>query len=162
HYLGVDYDLSKVIFLCTANDLGAIPNVLRDRLEIIQLPGYTVEEKLEIARRHLLPKQRQENGLGALGVEIPDDVLLRLATEYTRESGVRNLERELASLLRDVAMQIAEGKRPKLVVSVAEAERVLGAPRFYDELAAKEPTPGLVTGLGWTPTGGTILFVEAT
>ncbi|WP_434427909.1 endopeptidase La [Nannocystis pusilla] len=162
HYLGVDYDLSKVIFLCTANDLGTIPGVLRDRLEIIQLTGYTIEEKLEIARRHLLPKQRQENGLAKVAVEVPEDVLLTLATQYTRESGVRNLERELASLLRDVAMQIAEGKQPSLVVGADEALRILGPPRYYDELAAKEPSPGLVTGLGWTPTGGTILFVEAT
>ncbi|HEY8378135.1 MAG TPA: S16 family serine protease, partial [Nannocystis sp.] len=153
---------SKVIFLCTANDLGAIPGVLRDRLEIIQLSGYTIEEKLEIARRHLLPKQKRENGLADVPVEIPDDVLLMLATQYTRESGVRNLERELASLLRDIAMQIAEGKQPSLVVTESEALRILGPPRYFDELAAKEPAPGLVTGLGWTPTGGTILFVEAT
>jgi ATP-dependent Lon protease len=162
HYLGLDYDLSKVIFLCTANDLGTIPGVLRDRLEIIQLTGYTIEEKLEIARRHLLPKQRVENGLRDLAVTVPEDVLLSLATQYTRESGVRNLERELASLLRDIAMQIAEGKQPSLSVSPDEALRILGPPRYHDELAAKEPSPGLVTGLGWTPTGGTILFVEAT
>jgi ATP-dependent Lon protease len=161
HYLAVDYDLSKVIFLCTANDLATIPSVLRDRLEIIQLSGYTIEEKLEIARRHLLPKQRQENGLREVQVNLPDDVLLSLVTAYTRESGVRNLERELASLLRDVAMQIAEGKQPNLTITDAEALRVLGPPRYFDELAAKEPAPGVVTGLGWTPTGGTILFVEA-
>jgi len=162
HYLAVDYDLSKVIFICTANDLGSIPGVLRDRLEIIQLTGYTVEEKLEIARRHLLPKQKLENGLKDVPVVIPDEILLSLATQYTRESGVRNLERELASILRDITMTLAEGKPANLTIGAEDTLRILGPPRHYDELAAKEPAPGVVTGLGWTPTGGTILFVEAT
>jgi ATP-dependent Lon protease len=167
HYLDVDYDLSKVIFLCTANELSAIPDVLRDRLEVIPLSGYTIEEKLAIARRHLLPKQRAENGLGDLDVELADDALLALATQYTRESGVRNLERELAALLRDAAMQMAEGKplpragdRPRLRVELDDLLRILGPPRHHDEMAAKIPTPGVVTGLGWTPVGGTLLFVE--
>jgi ATP-dependent Lon protease len=160
HYLDLDFDLSKVIFLCTANELSAIPDVLRDRLEVIPLSGYTVEEKLAIAREHLLPKQRVENGLQAEQVEISDDVLLLLATQYTRESGVRNLERELAALLRDIAMHLAEGKPPTRRLDEAEVLRILGPPRFYNELAAKLPTPGVVTGLGWTPVGGTLLFVE--
>jgi ATP-dependent Lon protease len=161
HYLDLDYDLSKVIFLCTANELGAIPDVLRDRLEVIPLSGYTVEEKLAIARHHLLPKQRIENGLENVELEIPDEVLLQLATEYTRESGVRNLERELAALLRDVAMHLAEGRLPRRQLDPEEVLRILGPPRYYDEMAAKVPTPGVVTGLGWTPVGGTLLFVEA-
>ncbi|MBA3549918.1 MAG: endopeptidase La [Nannocystis sp.] len=162
HYLDLDYDLSKVIFLCTANELGAIPDVLRDRLEVIPLSGYTVEEKLAIARTHLLPKQRIENGLDNVELDIPDEVLLQLATEYTRESGVRNLERELAALLRDVAMHLAEGRVPRRRLDPEEVLRILGPPRYYDEMAAKVPTPGVVTGLGWTPVGGTLLFVEAT
>ena len=164
HYLDLDYDLSKVIFLCTANELGAIPDVLRDRLEVIPLSGYTVEEKLAIARHHLLPRQRAENGLRADQVEITDEVLLALATQYTRESGVRNLERELASLLRDIAMHLVEGKpnnpRFSQCIDAEQVLRILGPPRYYDELAAKLPTPGVVTGLGWTPVGGTLLFVE--
>ncbi len=161
HYIDLDYDLSKVIFLCTANELGAIPDVLRDRLEVIPLSGYTVEEKLEIARHHLLPKQRMENGLENVEIDVPDEVLLQLATEYTRESGVRNLERELAALMRDVAMHLAEGKSPRHRLDPEEVLRILGPPRYYDEMAAKVPTPGVVTGLGWTPVGGTLLFVEA-
>ncbi len=161
HYLDLDYDLSRVIFLCTANELGAIPDVLRDRLEVIPLSGYTIEEKLAIARRHLLPKQRAENGLADVPVELGDDVLLALATQYTRESGVRNLERELAALLRDIAMHLAEGKAPHTILDEAELLRILGPPRYHDEFAAKLPTPGVVTGLGWTPVGGTLLFVEA-
>jgi len=160
HYLDLDYDLSNVIFLCTANELGAIPDVLRDRLEVIPLSGYTVDEKLAIAREHLLPRQRAENGLTPDQVEIPDEVLLALATQYTRESGVRNLERELASLLRDVAMHLVEGKPTARHIDVDNLLRILGPPRFYDELASKQPTPGVVTGLGWTPVGGTLLFVE--
>ncbi|MCA9660210.1 MAG: endopeptidase La [Myxococcales bacterium] len=162
HYLGLDYDLSRVIFIATANDLSGIPAVLRDRLEIIELPGYTVEEKVAIARRHLLPKQRHEHGLENLGIELSDALLLELATAYTRESGVRNLEREIASLLRDVAMHIAEGKPPPSEVKHADLVEILGPPRFHDELAAKQPAPGVVTGLGWTPVGGTLLFVEVT
>ncbi len=168
HYLDVDYDLSKVIFLCTANELGAIPDVLRDRLEVIPLSGYTVEEKLAIAREHLLPKQRVENGLDRLQdaadlepIDLSDEVLLLLATQYTRESGVRNLEREMASLLRDIAMHAAEGKLPRRRLDAEDLLRILGPPRFHDEMAAKVPTPGVVTGLGWTPVGGTLLFVEA-
>jgi ATP-dependent Lon protease len=160
HYLDLDYDLSKVIFLCTANELGPIPDVLRDRLEVIPLSGYTVEEKLAIAREHLLPKQRAENGLRGDQVEISDDILLSLATQYTRESGVRNLERELAALLRDIAMHVVEGKPANARLDPDEVLRILGPPRFYDEMAAKLPTPGVVTGLGWTPVGGTLLFVE--
>ena len=160
HYLDLDYDLSKVIFLCTANELGAIPDVLRDRLEVIPLSGYTVEEKLAIAREHLLPKQRSENGLSVEQAEIGDEVLLLLATQYTRESGVRNLERELAALLRDVAMHLVEGKPAHGRLDEAEVLRILGPPRYYNEMAAKVPTPGVVTGLGWTPVGGTLLFVE--
>ncbi|PRP89981.1 Lon protease 2 [Enhygromyxa salina] len=207
HYLGVPYDLSRVIFICTANEVEAIPAVLRDRLEFIALSGYTIDEKLAIAREHLLPKELRDNGLspsllddegpaapGSLrdqrarntsllaatrrdgddplpsefgpGVEIDDAVIERLATEYTRESGVRNLQRQLAALLRDVAMRKAEGG-PKLALEVAhigveDLGRILGPPRHHEELMAPGPRVGVCTGLGWTPTGGRLLFVEVT
>jgi ATP-dependent Lon protease len=160
HYLNVDYDLSHAVFIATANDLSGIPSVLRDRMEVIELPGYTREEKVAIAQRHLIPKQRREHGLEAIELEIPDRVLDELAGAYTRESGVRNLERELASLLRDIAVQLAEGKPTPPLLSEADLLRVLGPPRFHDQNAEKDPRPGVVTGLGWTPTGGTLLSVE--
>ncbi len=159
--MDVDVDLSRVIFLCTANDLSTIPAVLRDRLEVIQISGYTLEEKLAIARQFLLPKQQTENGLDSTQVEISDEVLRSLATQYTRESGVRHLERQLAALLRDIAMHLAEGSPLRQHIDLDEALRILGPPRYYDELAAKQPSPGVVTGLGWTAVGGTLLFVEA-
>ncbi len=162
HYLNIDYDLSNVVFLTTANDLSGIPHVLRDRLEIIRLSGYTIEEKIAIARDYLLPKQTAEHGLTPKLYAIADDVLLELSTAYTRESGVRNLERKLASLLRHIAIGIAEGKTTFFDVGVDELEPILGPPRYHPQLAEKTPTPGVVTGLGWTATGGTLLFVEAT
>jgi len=162
HYLGVDYDLSRVIFIATANDLSGIPPVLRDRMEVIELSGYTIDEKIAIAERHLIPKQKREHGLAELPIAIPPAVLEELATAYTRESGVRNLEREIASLLRDVAMRVAEGAPPPAAIGPAEVLQILGPPRFHDALAEKEPRAGVVTGLGWTPTGGTLLFVEVT
>ena len=160
HYIGVDYDLSKVIFIATANDLGGIPAVLRDRLEIIELPGYTIDEKVAIVQQHLLPKQLHEHGIESFGIELGAPLILKLATAYTRESGVRNLERAVASVLRDVAMHIAEGKPPPGALTEESITEILGPPRFHDELAAKAPSPGVVTGLGWTSTGGTLLFVE--
>ncbi len=162
HYLGTGFDLSRVIFVCTANDLGKIPHVLRDRLEIIELAGYTVEEKIAIARDYLLPRALHEHGLSAGSVEIPDEVLLSLATEYTRESGVRNLQRELEGLLRDVAMELAQGRAARGRLERDDLLRVLGPPKFHDERVEHAPSPGVVTGLGWTPTGGRLLIVEAT
>jgi ATP-dependent Lon protease len=162
HYLDVDYDLSRVLFICTANDLGGIPHVLRDRLEIIELGGYTIDDKLAIARDHLLPKVAREHGLQEICPEVDDAVLDALATQYTRESGVRELQRKLAALLRDVAMRVAEGAPPPARLDAARLEEVLGPPRYHEELADKEPAVGVVTGLGWTRTGGRLLFVEST
>ncbi len=162
HYLNIEYDLSNVVFLTTANDLGGIPHVLRDRLEIIRLSGYTIEEKVAIARDYLLPKQTSEHGLTPRLYTLTDEVLLTLATAYTRESGVRNLERNLASVLRHVAIGIAEGQATRFDVDVDDLEPILGPPRYHPQLAEKDPAPGVVTGLGWTATGGTLLFVEAT
>jgi ATP-dependent Lon protease len=148
--------------VCTANDLGKIPHVLRDRLEIIELAGYTVEEKVAIARDYLLPKALSEHGLSPKSVEISDEALLSLATEYTRESGVRNLQREAEGLLRDVAMELAQGRAPRGRIERDDLLRVLGPPKFHDERIEHAPAPGVVTGLGWTPTGGRLLIVEAT
>ncbi len=164
HYLGVPYDLSSVIFICTANYLAQIPTVLRDRLEIIEMTGYTIEEKLEIARQHLLPKLRADHGLDKKRLEIDDATLEALATGYTRESGVRDLQRQLAGIMRDVAMKIAEGhidlSDSPIVVGRDDLAEILGPPRYFDDVSEKEPQPGVVTGLGWTPTGGRLLFVE--
>jgi ATP-dependent Lon protease len=161
HYLGTGYDLSKVIFICTANDLGPIPGVLRDRLEIIELSGYTIEEKVAIAREYLLPKALVEHGLERDAVVLPDDVLLALVVGYTRESGVRTLQRELEALLRDTAMSLAEGGAPHTTLGIDDLARVLGPQRYHDEIADKQPTIGVAVGLGWTPVGGRLLFVEA-
>jgi len=162
HYLGTAYDLSKVIFICTANDLGRIPTVLRDRLEVIELSGYTTQEKIEIARNYLLPRAVEEHGLSEHAIEASDTVLEVLATQYTRESGVRNLQREVEALLRDVAMGIAEGDKPrKVVLELEDLSRILGPPKFHEDILEKDPPVGVVTGLGWTPTGGKLLFVEA-
>jgi ATP-dependent Lon protease len=213
HYLAIPYDLSRVIFICTANEVGAIPAVLRDRLEFIHLSGYTLDEKRAIARSHLLPKELRDNGLmpalpvgedpldalreqrvrntsllvatrrpgdepvaGALeaSVEIDDAVIELLATEYTRESGVRDLQRQLAALLRDVAMQRAEGLSSPpgsgsvdgggpvehTRIDLEGVARILGPPRYREELMGPGPRVGVCTGLGWTPTGGRLLFVE--
>ncbi|MFV8754491.1 endopeptidase La [Nannocystaceae bacterium ST9] len=162
HYLGVPYDLSNVVFICTANEVGAIPPVLADRLEIIRLSGYTLEEKVAIARGHLLPKELRENGLANAvpSIEVDDAVLERLATEYTRESGVRNLQRKLAALLRDVAMRRAEGDLGASHLASADVPGILGPAPFGDELMDRGPQIGVATGLGWTPVGGQLLFVE--
>ncbi|MEM9458294.1 MAG: endopeptidase La [Myxococcota bacterium] len=160
HYLATAFDLSQVIFVCTANDLHKIPPVLRDRLEIIELGGYTVEEKVAIGRDYLLPRTLDEHGLHDAAPQVPDEVLLSLATEYTRESGVRNLQRELEALLRDTAMELAQGHTPPPHLDREDLLRVLGPPKFHPELVDHPPSPGVVTGLGWTPTGGRLLFVE--
>jgi ATP-dependent Lon protease len=166
NYLGVDFDLSKVMFITTANMLDTIPGPLRDRMEIIQLPGYTEEEKLEIARRYLVKRQLEANGLLSADKAIEDftpgdDVLRAIIGDYTREAGVRNLEREIGAVLRHVAMQVAEGKAEKLHVSAADLHAILGPRRYENELAERTALPGVATGLAWTPVGGDILFIEA-
>ncbi len=161
NYLGVDFDLSKVMFITTANVLDTIPGPLRDRMEIIQLPGYTEEEKLEIARRYLVKRQLETNGLRHEQVSLPDSTLQAIIRDYTREAGVRNLEREIGAVLRNSAMQIAEGKKEKVVVEKADLHSILGPRRFESELAERTSVPGVATGLAWTPVGGDILFIEA-
>jgi ATP-dependent Lon protease len=162
NYLGVDFDLSRMMFIATANQLDTIPGPLRDRMEIIQLPGYTEEEKLEIARRYLVKRQLESNGLKAEQVTLTDAALRALIGDYTREAGVRNLERELGSALRSAAMKIAEGRAESVTLDAADLHAILGAPRFENELAQRTAMPGVATGLAWTPVGGDILFIEAT
>jgi ATP-dependent Lon protease len=161
NYLAVDFDLSKVMFITTANMLETIPGPLRDRMEIIHLPGYTEEEKLEIAKRYLVKRQLEANGLSASQVEIGEETLRKIISDYTREAGVRNLEREIGSVLRNMAMRIAEGAKEKIVVEPKDLHAILGARRFESELAERTSVPGVATGLAWTSVGGDILFIEA-
>ncbi len=160
-YLGVPFDLSKVVFIATANVLDTIPGPLRDRMEIVQLSGYTVEEKVAIARLHLIPRQLAQNGLQAAQVELDDAALNLVIDGYTREAGVRNLEREIGAVFRSVAVRIAEGASGPVPIGVDQVIATLGPPRFEAELAQREAIPGVATGLAWTPVGGDILFIEA-
>jgi ATP-dependent Lon protease len=161
NYLGVDFDLSKVLFITTANVLDTIPGPLRDRMEIIQLPGYTEEEKLEIAKRYLVRRQLEANGLTSEQASITEDAVRKIISDYTREAGVRNLEREIGAALRSAAMQIAEGKAQKVVIEPKDLHAILGARKFESEVAERTAVPGVATGLAWTPVGGDILFIEA-
>jgi ATP-dependent Lon protease len=162
NYLGVPFDLSKVLFIGTANMLDTMPAPLRDRMEIIQLSGYTEEEKLEIAKRYLLRRQLAANGLTAEQVHLPDEILRHLIADYTREAGVRGLERQIGAVLRSCAVTIAAGKPGPITVGTDDLTRILGAPRFENEVAMRTSVPGVATGLAWTPVGGDILFVEST
>src|SRR5687767_9660750 len=161
NYLAVDFDLSKVMFITTANMLDTIPGPLRDRMEIIQLPGYTTEEKMEIAKRYLVKRQLEANGLDSSKAALPEETLRAIISDYTREAGVRTLEREIGAVLRNVAMRIAEGAKEKIVVEPKDLHAILGAKRFESELAERTSVPGVATGLAWTSVGGDILFIEA-
>ncbi len=161
HYLSLPFDLSKVMFILTANITDTIPSALRDRMEIIRLSGYTEEEKLTIAEKHLLPKQLKENGLKPKRTSLPSDVIVKLIREYTSESGLRNLERELAGLCRKIARKIAEGEKGTFAVSVSDLESYLGVPKYFPEMDQEESQTGLATGLAWTQAGGEVLYVEA-
>jgi ATP-dependent Lon protease len=162
HYLEVDLDLSEVLFLATANVAETIPGPLLDRMELVRLDGYTEDEKVAIARDHLLPRQLERNGLTAGEVEIPGDTLRLVVADYTREAGVRNLERELGKLLRKVAARVAAGDAtPPVVVSEGEVQPLLGRAKFFAEAADRTATPGVATGLAVTGTGGDVLFIEA-
>jgi ATP-dependent Lon protease len=161
NYLSVDFDLSKVMFITTANVLDTIPGPLRDRMEIIHLPGYTEEEKLQIAKRYLVKRQIEANGLKPEQASLSDEALRTLVTDYTREAGVRNLEREIGAVLRSAAMKIAEAKAETVHVEPADLHAILGARKFESEIALRTAVPGVATGLAWTPVGGDILFIEA-
>ncbi|WP_027551090.1 endopeptidase La [Bradyrhizobium sp. Cp5.3] len=162
NYLGVPFDLSRVVFIATANMLDQIPGPLLDRMELISLAGYTEEEKLEIARRYLVRRQLEANGLTAEQAEIEPEALKLIVKGYTREAGVRNLEREIGKVFRYAAVQVAEGTATKVVISPKDISTVLGQPRFEGEIALRTSIPGVATGLAWTPVGGDILFIEAT
>ncbi|MDA9413618.1 DNA-binding protein [Bradyrhizobium sp. CCBAU 25360] len=161
NYLGVPFDLSRVVFIATANMLDQIPGPLLDRMELISLAGYTEEEKLEIAKRYLVRRQLEANGLTAEQAEIEPEALKLVVKGYTREAGVRNLEREIGKLFRHAAVQVAEGTTAKVVVTPKDIATVLGQPRFEGEIAQRTSVPGVATGLAWTPVGGDILFIEA-
>jgi ATP-dependent Lon protease len=161
NYLGVPFDLSKVLFIATANVLDSIPGPLRDRMEIIELTGYTEEEKLQIARRYLLKRQLQANGLSEAQVQVSDEALRRVTAEYTREAGVRNLERQIGGLLRHSAVTIASGSAQSVAIDGADVEKILGGARFESDVALRTSVPGVATGLAWTPAGGDILFIES-
>jgi ATP-dependent Lon protease len=161
NYLGVPFDLSKVMFITTANVLDSIPGPLRDRMEVIDLPGYVEDEKFEIARRYLVDRQLKANGLNPERAEITDDAIHVIIRDYTREAGVRQLEREIGAVLRSAAMRIAEGTAQHVRVEPEDLAEILGPPRFEGEVAMRTSIPGVATGLAWTPVGGDILFIEA-
>ncbi|MEA2286062.1 MAG: ATP-dependent Lon protease, partial [Solirubrobacteraceae bacterium] len=165
YYLDVPFDLSNVMFITTANTLDTIPGPLRDRMEVIELSGYTEEEKLEIAKRYLVPRQVERNGLKKSWIAISDRALRVIISDYTREAGVRNLERVIGSVCRKVARQVAEGNgRPprRLSIGPDRVRDLLGKPRFHSEVKRRTQQPGVATGLAWTPVGGDVLFIEAT
>jgi ATP-dependent Lon protease len=161
NYLGVPFDLSGVMFICTANVLDTIPGPLRDRMEVIQLPGYTAQEKLQIARRYLVARQLGATGLTPDQCQISDEALSAIIDDYTREAGVRNLEREIGRVFRSVAVRIAEGSAQQVEIGPADLPAILGPRIFEAEVAMRKAIPGVATGLAWTPVGGDILFIEA-
>ena len=162
HYLELDFDLSKVMFIATANNYGNIPPALRDRMEILEFSGYIQDEKIQIAKRHLIPKQIKENGLSSSEVSLDIASVRELIGAYTREAGVRQLEREIANVLRKVARDVVEKNTKSIKVTKSKVQDYLGASKFYSELAERTTEPGVVTGLAWTAAGGDILFIEST
>ncbi|MGB6032751.1 MAG: endopeptidase La, partial [Bacteroidota bacterium] len=162
HYLEIPFDLSKVMFIATANMIEPIPPALRDRMELIEIPSYVENEKLHIARRFLLPKQAREHGLDGEQLEVSDEALLRVISDYTREAGVRNLERNIAAIARGVAREIAEGKTESAAVAPDSLSKYLGQQKYFPDAAERINRPGVAVGLAWTPVGGDILFIEAT
>lgn len=162
NYIDLPFDLSKVFFIATANSIGPIPMPLRDRMEIIQLAGYSDREKLNIAKEYLIARQIKENGLTEDQLSITDETINLLTSRYTREAGVRQLERTIGNLARKVALKVAQGSTEKVIVNAADVKEYLGAPRFYPESAREELPPGVATGMAWTEMGGQVLFIEAT
>src|SRR6266481_2613476 len=161
HYLNLPFDLSSILFICTANNLFDIPAPLRDRMEIIRVLGYTVEEKVEIAWRYLLPRLLEEHGISDKDIQFTDESLSFISNRYSREAGLRNFERNLAAIMRKRARRKAEGEEGAWVIDVEKVEEVLGIPRYAVEEAEKIPEVGVVTGLAWTSTGGDIMVIEA-
>ncbi len=161
NYLELEYDLSKVLFIATANNLGAIPMALRDRLEIIDLSGYSIEEKVEIAKRHLIPKQKEAHGLANVKLSFANKVIEKVIANYTRESGVRELDRQFAAIMRNLAKDVAMGTMPKEAVSEERVIKALGKPKYSNEIYKTGNPPGVSVGLAWTYVGGDILFIES-
>jgi ATP-dependent Lon protease len=162
HYLNLPFDLSKVMFITTANLMEPIPAPLRDRMEVIDIPGYTEEDKVQIAKKYIVPRQLLEHGLGTELLTIKDDTVRKVISEYTREAGLRNLEREVAALCRKVARKVAEGKKEKTVITPHTLEAFLGIPKYLPDPEQEIDEIGVSTGLAWTPVGGEILYIEAT
>jgi ATP-dependent Lon protease len=162
HYLDVPFDLSKVMFITTANILDTIPPALRDRMEVLMLHGYTLDEKIKIANRYLIPRQRDEHGLNAKQIKFAAGAVKQIVLGYTREAGLRNLEREIANVCRGVASEIVEGKVKSMTIKVEGIHGYLGPVRLTSQTKTRITTPGVATGLAWTPTGGELLFIEAT
>jgi len=162
HYLNLPFDLSKVMFITTANLLDPVPEALKDRMEVLELAGYTEEEKLEIVKKFIIERQLVENGLNNKLLQISDEALKKIVSEYTKEAGLRNLEREIASVCRKVARKVAEGEKKPALVVPKTVEEYLGVPKFLSEVEQEEDEVGVATGLAWTPVGGEILYVEAT
>jgi ATP-dependent Lon protease len=161
NYLELEYDLSKVLFIATANDLNTIQPALRDRMEIIELNGYAMKEKVEIAKRHLIPKQKEAHGLKDININLNDKVIEEVIENYTRESGVRELDRQLASIMRSMAKDYAINGKVKSGLRVSDIQRILGKPRYSNEIYKNSPLPGIAVGLAWTYVGGDILFIES-
>jgi ATP-dependent Lon protease len=161
HYLDVPFDLSKVLFLTTANVLDTIPHALLDRMEVIELPGYTEEEKLQITERYLVPKEMKENGLEGRAIEFTREALAEIIRHYSREAGLRNLQREIARVCRKIARAITEGETPPEQIAPDSLKRYLGPPKFFSDIAEHGNVPGVATGLAWTPNGGDIIFIES-
>jgi len=162
HYLDVPFDLSKVMFVTTANYLDPIPPALQDRMEVLEIAGYIEEEKVQIAWRHLIPKQRRENGLDDSHIEFTEDAILKIIRSYTREAGLRNLEREIGRVCRKVARAVTEGATERVHITPEKVREFLGPERFFSEVAERTGEPGVATGLAYTPNGGDILFIEST
>jgi ATP-dependent Lon protease len=161
HYLDVPFDLSKVLFIATANTMDTVPGPLRDRMEVIEIPGYTNADKLDIAKRYLVPRQLEANGLTTRNANFKDAALKEIIESYTREAGVRSLERNIGSVARGIAAEVVGGRKDKVVVDEPYVNKVLGPPRFEPELAQRTSVPGVATGMAYTPFGGEILFIEA-
>ncbi|MCK4597530.1 endopeptidase La, partial [bacterium] len=162
HYLEVPFDLSRVMFITTANILDPIPSVLRDRMEVIELPGYTDEEKLHIAKKYLVPREREEHGLRKDQIQFQDEALREIISRYTIEAGLRNLDREIATIYRKVAKRVTEGEQGSITIVADNLIDYLGPVKFFREMATDEPKVGVVPSLAWTQAGGVIMFVEAT
>ncbi len=162
HYLDVPFDLSKVMFVTTANYLDPIPPALQDRMEVLELAGYIEEEKVQIAWRHLIPKQTRENGLDDSHIEFTEEAILKIVRSYTREAGLRNLEREIGRVCRKVARAVTEGQTERMRITAEKVREYLGPERFFSEVAERTGEPGVATGLAYTPNGGDILFIEST